>query len=551
MSSVYPPYGGMQSVPCQRCHAPLLPNEATCRNCGYYNAPAQGNTPAVQGASSANGSWGGGTLQPSYGQNQGQYGPPAWGQFSVSPASTLSSQEQNTFNNPPSAPVQPRSGNFFGAPSIPSSSMEGNGYASNQAAPPVLPGTPPSAMPQRSSGLLSSGQIGQQSPGSSGPASQAPYGVPPVAPQRSSGLLSSGQVGPQSGPISQAFYGVSSTGPVSQASYGTPSIGPVSQAPYGTPSTGPVSQSPYGVPPAGFQQFGAPTVAGQSFPGMGSFDASRAQSAGPQSFSGGMGAPSSSPDLPRFAQPASQETSSKRRMKPWMIVLVVLLVIVIVGGGFVGYTLFNKQSNATPTTAAGSATQGTSFTDTFKNNANGWSLPSDPGKFSISLANGSLVVEDDSNELLWEPLPGNKTFSDFTLSADAMLSQGDQTNGYGFYIRGSSVRNAEMASYYRFELYGDGSYAIFKGSLDANGNPTNTKLVNYTLSSAIQKQGIVNHITITAKGSSLSLMVNGQLVKTVTDTSYTTGSIAPFVSNMQNAKPGAQAKFSNLTIVAA
>ena len=53
---------------------------------------------------------------------------------------------------------------------------------------------------------------------------------------------------------------------------------------------------------------------------------------------------------------------------------------------------------------------------------------------------------------------------------------------------------------------------------------------------------------ITAKGSALSLTVNGQLLKTVTDNNYSSGSIALFVSNLQNAKPGAQAKFSNLHI---
>ncbi len=33
------------------------------------------------------------------------------------------------------------------------------------------------------------------------------------------------------------------------------------------------------------------------------------------------------------------------------------------------------------------------------------------------------------------------------------------------------------------------SYAIFKGIIDQNGNPTLRKSVNYTLNSAIQKQG--------------------------------------------------------------
>jgi Domain of Unknown Function (DUF1080) len=505
--SSYPSYGGVQSLPCQRCHAPLPPNEATCRNCGYYNAPAQGNNPAVQAPSYGNGGWNGAAPQSPSGQNQGQYGNSAWGQFSVPPTAAPtnpSPQAPNAFNNPPSmASVQPGGRNFFGAPVAPAPPTESNGYPSNQSA-------PPSFAPQRPGGAFSTDPLGPQS-----------FVPPPM-------------------------------GPVSSAAYGAPSTGPAS---YGGPAMGPASQAPYGTPPAGFQQYGAPTSSGQLYPGMGQgpFDASRAQAGNPQSFPMGMAAPSSAPDLPDYAQPAMQEKMLARRgPKPWMIALIVLFVIVLIGGGgFFGYTLLKKQGSttATPTTVTTGAVKGAVlFSDTFQNNTNGWSLQSDPGKFSISLAGGSLVIEDDSNELLWEPLPGNKTYGDFTLSVDAMLSQGDPTNGYGFYIRGASVQNAEMATYYRFELYGDGSYAIFKGTVDTNGTPTSAKLVNYTLNSAIQKQGIINHVSITAKGSTLVLTVNGQVVKTLTDASYTNGSIAPFVSNMQNAKPGAQAKFSNLTI---
>lgn len=502
--SSYPSYGGVQSSPCQRCYAPLPPNEATCRNCGYYNAPAQGNNPAAQAPSFANGAWNGAAPQSANGQGQNQYGNSAWGQYSVPPTAAPAnpSPQAQTFNNPPSmAPAQPGGRSFFGAPVVPSPSTDGNGYATNQSA-------PPSFAPQRPAGPFSTDPIGSQA-----------FAQPPM-------------------------------GSVSSASYGAPSTGPAS---YGAPL--PTSQAPYGMPPAGFQQYGAPTRSGQLYPEMGQFNASQAQTAnGPQSLPIGMVAPVA-PDLPGYAQSATPEKVPTRRPNPWVIALIVLLVIAVIGGGgFFGYTLLKKPNAAAtiPTNLNTGAVKGaTLFSDTFANNTKGWSLQSDPGKFATSLAGGSLVIEDDSNELLWEPLPGNKTFSDFTLSVDAMLSQGDPINGYGFYIRGAAMQNTEMATYYRFELYGDGSYAIFKGVVDANGNATSAKLVNYTPSSAIQKQGIINHVSITARGSSLSLSVNGQVLKTLTDTSYVNGSIAPFVSNMQNAKPGAQAKFANLTINAA
>jgi hypothetical protein len=97
-------------------------------------------------------------------------------------------------------------------------------------------------------------------------------------------------------------------------------------------------------------------------------------------------------------------------------------------------------------------------------------------------------------------------------------------------------------------LYGDGSYAIFKGTSDSGGNSIATKMVDYTLNTAIKKRGEINQIMIIAKGPVLSFVVNGQLLKAVRDTSFSSGSIALFVSNLPQAKPGAQAQFSQFVI---
>ncbi|MBA2392026.1 MAG: DUF1080 domain-containing protein [Ktedonobacteraceae bacterium] len=188
------------------------------------------------------------------------------------------------------------------------------------------------------------------------------------------------------------------------------------------------------------------------------------------------------------------------------------------------------------------------FADSFINDASGWNLQSSPGNYTVNVGNGVLTMETSKNKLFWEPLPGLISYSDFTLTINAALTKGDQNNGYGLYIRGTAGQGSDMNTYYRFELYGDGSYAIFKGAVDQNGNPTATKIVKYTLSPAIQKQGKSNHIMIFARGASMSFIVNGQLLKTFTDTSYTAGSIALFASNLAEAKPGMQVQFSQFAI---
>ena len=89
-----------------------------------------------------------------------------------------------------------------------------------------------------------------------------------------------------------------------------------------------------------------------------------------------------------------------------------------------------------------------------------------------------------------------------------------------------------------------------RGSTDANGTAVDTKLVNFLINPAIAKKGKINHVLIIARGPKLSFIVNNHLLQTVTDTSYASGSIALFVSNLPEAKPDAQAQFSQLEVYA-
>jgi hypothetical protein len=157
-----------------------------------------------------------------------------------------------------------------------------------------------------------------------------------------------------------------------------------------------------------------------------------------------------------------------------------------------------------------------------------------------------LVLEDDENKLLWEVLPG-KSFTDFRLDVNATLTKGDANNGYGVFIRAAS-QGSDLGTYYRFELYGDGTYAIFKGYLDTTGQSKSKTVQTYTVNNAIAKVGNVNHITITAKGPAMTMIVNGQTLYTYTDDTYKSGSVALFVSNLPTLTPGAQATFTNLAV---
>ena len=265
---------------------------------------------------------------------------------------------------------------------------------------------------------------------------------------------------------------------------------------------------------------------------------------------------------PAYAQTSrsfSQKPGRQRQLSIGRVIGVLVLLLVVIGGSFLAYTfLFVHKDTQQVTSGAvlhhsstplAATPQGHPlFQDEFMNNTNEWSIQSYPGEFSVALGNGALKLENDNNKLLWELVPGAQKYTDFQLSVDAVLSKGSQGNGYGVYIRSALSQNSSITAFYRFELYGDGSFAIFKGTTDANGTLTTPRLADYTNSSAIQKQGGLNHITITAKGSSLQFIVNGQTLSTVSDATYTSGSVALFVSNLQKAPPGAVATFSHLAI---
>lgn len=250
-----------------------------------------------------------------------------------------------------------------------------------------------------------------------------------------------------------------------------------------------------------------------------------------------------------------QYSEERRGPRIGLIIGIVLLVVVLIGGGFAGFTFIKNQAQNKSAASTNSKpvvittpTVKPLFSESFVNHNAGWDLTGVPGKFSVNIANGSMTLEDDENMLLPEVIP-SKSFSDFQLEVDAALTKGDSSNGYGIYIRGgSSQNNAVLGVYYRFELYGDGSYALFKGSLDSTGNSQSVKVQGYLTNAAIKPEGQTNHITVIANGSDMTFMVNGQTIYKYHDTSYRGGSVALFVSNLPKLKPGAQATFSNLGI---
>jgi len=194
-------------------------------------------------------------------------------------------------------------------------------------------------------------------------------------------------------------------------------------------------------------------------------------------------------------------------------------------------------------TWTGLVTPSTLFFDNFADNSKGWAVGNDNG-FSRNISNGRLVlVENNQNHVLPEPLPSNSTYSDFTVAATFTFNQGDQNDSVGIYMRGDSNLDHD----YRVDINGDNSYAIAREYIDTNNTPKQHFIVSATPSSAIKPIGQQNTVTVIMKGSQLVLQINGTTVNSVSDTDYTNGQIALYVAHGTTSS-GATAAFSSVAV---
>ena len=314
-------------------------------------------------------------------------------------------------------------------------------------------------------------------------------------------------------------------------------------------------------PPASNNSFGGNSFGGSNFqqsaerPSMNSFFQATQQN-------GYGGASPMTPNRPAWMKKPGDDDeeengNGKKRPNANVILVIIILVVALVGGGsYGGYYLYkhrNTGATSTPTTngpAVVTPSAAPLFSDTFKDNSNKWDTNAGAGGKITLAGDGKLVLEADTGPLIVPAIvPGGKTFGDLRVDVDAQLTSTDLNNGYGIYVRAASAQNDPLGLYYRFEVYGDGNFYIYKGYKDAGGKLGYQPLKNsLQASDAINHSGKVNHLTVIAKGQTFTFSVNGTVLATFTDPTYKSGEVALFVSMVKNATSSAQGSFQHLAI---
>lgn len=241
----------------------------------------------------------------------------------------------------------------------------------------------------------------------------------------------------------------------------------------------------------------------------------------------------------------------KNKVKVRLLFLVTSLLVITLGGSLVflwkesgnaGKKVVQKSaSTATPTLTATTQIQPLFFDD-FVNSHKGWSLTSVPG-YTREIENGNLTLADEKHTILTESLPTSANFDDFTVTAILTLEQANPDDSVGLYMRGDSYLDHD----YRFDIYGDNTYAISKEFLDQSRTPQDQFLIHPTATHALHPVGQQNIITVMMNGPQMVLLINGTNVNSVTDTDYTSGQIALFVQNSPMSS-GVKASFSSVAI---
>jgi hypothetical protein len=125
---------------------------------------------------------------------------------------------------------------------------------------------------------------------------------------------------------------------------------------------------------------------------------------------------------------------------------------------------------------------------------------------------------------------------DLQVSVDAEQLSGSERASYGLLLHIQSTN-----SFYRFEISGDGSFAISK-SIDGQLE----LLLGGPPSAAINGGLASNHLTVISQGHTKQFCANGYLLATITDSAYTVGDVG--VTASSGPVEGIQVAFDNLEV---
>ena len=245
-----------------------------------------------------------------------------------------------------------------------------------------------------------------------------------------------------------------------------------------------------------------------------------------------------------------------------MIAVIVMLALLLIGGSIFAYYVaiiqpaqLHAQATADAQTFLTAQARGTAQAQTRATaQAQATATATTPEVLYAQATSGTPVINDalsDKNNSSWNEagkqgdgctftggsyhigatqpgliscLAGQNSVSDFAFQVQMSIVKGD---GGGIDFRISNVTSSNIDAYF-LNVSSTGGYALL---VSQNGS---SKLLMRSTSSAL-KQGLnqPNLLTVIARGDSMYLYMNKQFVTSIKDTTYGSGRIGLFVSDLQ------------------
>lgn len=264
---------------------------------------------------------------------------------------------------------------------------------------------------------------------------------------------------------------------------------------------------------------------------------------------------------PMQPQPAQQVPQPRRGISGAMIAVIAMLALILIGGSIFAYYVaviqpaqLHAQATADAQTFLTAQARGTAQAQTrATTQAQATATATTPEVLYAQATSGTPVINDplsDKNNSSWSEggkqgngctftggsyhisatqpgliscLAGQNSVSDFAFQVQMSIIKGD---GGGIDFRISNVTSSTIDAYF-LNVSSTGGYALL---VSQNG----PKLLMRGTSLAL-KQGLnqSNLLTVIARGDSMYLYMNKQFVTSIKDTTYASGGIGLFVSDLQ------------------
>lgn len=180
------------------------------------------------------------------------------------------------------------------------------------------------------------------------------------------------------------------------------------------------------------------------------------------------------------------------------------------------------------------------FKDDFSSSSSGWPRARNP-KYTLEYKGGQYHVQiNEQGQGQEVTRTGERNYSDASIEVDVQQAAGPSDG-----LMGVTCRNDNNGNFYSFEISQGGTYGIYKYSND-NGDALDEE----TLEPNSIHQKDVNHIEGVCQGDTLTLLVNGQVLSQVQDSSYAKGELGMLVRTGSSGDAGEDVVFSHLLVKA-